>query len=98
LLFDLKDFKLPITFRQLNEEFDSSSLSNYLDENLAQDEFNDVSNGMVAPTLPQQNQVAFASSSQSDLSLNLITQQLAILGQQIELLKETRQLRLQTKQ
>jgi hypothetical protein len=62
------------------------SLSNYLDENLAQDEFNDeVSNGIVAPTLPQQNQVA--SSSQSDLSLNLITQQLAILGQQIELLK-----------
>jgi hypothetical protein len=74
-------------------------LSNYLDENLAQDEFNDeVSNGMIAPTLPQQNQVAFASSSQSDLSLNLITQQLAILGQQIELQKETRQLRLQTKQ
>jgi membrane-bound lytic murein transglycosylase MltF len=35
------------------------SLSNYLDENLAQDEFNDeVSNGIVAPTLPQQNQVA----------------------------------------
>jgi hypothetical protein len=48
---------LPITFRQLNEEFDSPSLSNYLDENLAQDEFNDeVSNGIVL--LPQQNQVA----------------------------------------
>jgi amino acid adenylation domain-containing protein len=84
-----KDFKLPLTFRQLNEEFDSPLLlSNYLDQNLAADEFNNtVSDTIIVPSTPQQNGTAFASNTQSDLSLSLITQQLALLGQQIELLK-----------
>jgi hypothetical protein len=50
LLFDKKRFQVANNLPDnSNEEFDSPSLSNYLDENLAQDEFNDeVSNGMVA--------------------------------------------------
>jgi hypothetical protein len=63
------------------------SLSNYLDENLAQDEFNDeVSNGIVALLSTSTKSSSLASSSQRFVVESNYAAT-CILGQQIELLK-----------
>lgn len=88
-----KDFKLPITFRQLNEEFSSPSLlADYLDQNLPKDEYNNS-----APTQPVHNTVAMPTpiaynpvpqtNNQNNSALGLIAQQLQLLGKQMELLQ-----------
>ncbi|WP_281337151.1 polyketide synthase [Flavobacterium eburneipallidum] len=88
-----KDFKLPITFRQLNEEFSSPSLlADYLDQNLPKEEFNPpapaprVSDTITAP-VPLTNTNFSVSNSQNNTALGLIAQQLQLLGKQMELLQ-----------
>ena len=88
-----KDFKLPITFRQLNEEFSSPSLlADYLDQNLPKEEYNDtaptqpVHNTFAAPTPIAYNSVPM-SNNQNTAALGLIAQQLQLLGKQMELLQ-----------
>jgi amino acid adenylation domain-containing protein len=88
-----KDFKLPITFRQLNEEFSSPSLlADYLDQNLPKDEYNNtaptqsVPNTVAMPTPIAYNSVP-QSNNQNTAALGLIAQQLQLLGRQMELLQ-----------
>ena len=88
-----KDFKLPITFRQLNEEFGSPSLlADYLDQNLPKEEYNDSN-----PLQPVSNTVAILSpiaygqvpqtNNQNSTALELLAQQFQLLGKQMELLQ-----------
>lgn len=88
-----KDFKLPITFRQLNEEFGSPSLlADYLDQNLPKEEYNSsatlqpVSNITATPS-PIAYNPAPTTNSQNNSALGLIAQQLQLLGKQMELLQ-----------
>jgi amino acid adenylation domain-containing protein len=88
-----KDFKIPITFRQLNEEFSSPSLlADYLDQNLPKEEFinnnpaETVSNS-IATSFPMQNIVHPALNGHNNNTLGLIAQQLQLLGKQMELLQ-----------
>ncbi len=88
-----KDFKLPITFRQLNEEFCSPILlADYLDQNLPKEEYNDsiatqtVSNSIATAT-PISNNTSLPLNSQNNTALGLIAQQLQLLGKQMELLQ-----------
>jgi amino acid adenylation domain-containing protein len=88
-----KDFKLPITFRQLNEEFSSPSLlADYLDQNLPKDEYNNgVSSQPVHNTVATPSPIAYnsvpQSNNQNTAALGLIAQQLQLLGKQMELLQ-----------
>ncbi|WP_264565378.1 polyketide synthase [Flavobacterium sp. N3904] len=88
-----KDFKLPITFRQLNEEFGSPSLlADYLDQNLPKEEYNNtvptktVSN-IIATSSPITNTTPPIINNQNNTALGLIAQQLQLLGKQMELLQ-----------
>jgi len=88
-----KDFKLPITFRQLNEEFSSPSLlADYLDQNLPKEEFNDsnplqpVSNTVGTPSAIGYSQFPQANN-QNNTALELLAQQFQLLGKQMELLQ-----------
>jgi len=88
-----KDFKLSITFRQLNEEFSSPSLlADYLDQHLPIEEYNEsaslqpASNTIVTPSQIGQNLVR-PLNNQSNSTLDAIAQQLQILGKQIEQLQ-----------
>ena len=94
-----REFKTPITFRQLNEEFGTPELlATYLDKILPVDVYAPAeANNLIKPT----NQVApiFTESSQNHYSANnqntalsLITQQLKLLGKQVELLKGSNEL------
>jgi amino acid adenylation domain-containing protein len=88
-----KDFKIAITFRQLNEEFGSPSLlADYLDQNLPQDQYKEaepiktVANSVATPVAT--TTLAPASfNGQSNSALGLIAQQLQLLGKQMELLQ-----------
>jgi len=87
-----KDFKIPITFRQLNEDFSSPSLlADYLDQNLPKEEFNSPAAPRVSDTnttpLPVTNTTTSSLNSQNNTALVLIAQQLQLLGKQIELLQ-----------
>lgn len=88
-----KDFKLPITFRQLNEDFGSPSLlADYLDQNLPKEDYNNIaptqtfSNSTATP-LPITNSTFPTLNNQNNAALGLISQQLQLLGKQIELLQ-----------
>ncbi|WP_396186170.1 amino acid adenylation domain-containing protein [Flavobacterium sp.] len=88
-----KDFKLPITFRQLNEEFGSPSLlADYLDQNLPKEEYNDstpvqtVSNTVATPSPIAYSQVP-QTNNQNSTALELLAQQFELLGKQMELLQ-----------
>ncbi len=87
-----KEFNLPITFRQLNEDFNTPELlADYLDENLPVD--------VLAPAPPTaqtqvysndsdtQLHISKETSGNADQALNLIAQQLQLLGKQVELLQ-----------
>jgi amino acid adenylation domain-containing protein len=87
-----KDFKIPITFRQLNEDFSSPSLlADYFDQNLPKEEFNSPAAPRVSDTnttpLPVTNTTTSPLNSQNNTALVLIAQQLQLLGKQIELLQ-----------
>ena len=87
-----RKFKLPITFRKLNEEYPSlAKLVAYLDANLPTDEFTpDRSIAKKDSALPisvQTNNLAQATSTTDNTALGLIAQQLNILMQQVVLLQ-----------
>jgi amino acid adenylation domain-containing protein len=87
-----KDFKLAISFRQLNEEFSSPSLlADFLDINLPKEEYNQSSDASSVPhssaaSLQSGNSQA-QSSAQANPTLDAIAQQLQLLGKQIQLLQ-----------
>jgi amino acid adenylation domain-containing protein len=92
------EFNTPITFRQLNGEFSTPNLlASYLDENLPSDQFTPVP---VTVNVPVQNQNTVISEyaptytsnnsntySNNTSAMNLIAQQLQLLGKQLELLQ-----------
>lgn len=89
------EFDIPITFRQLNDAFSTPNLlADHLDQNLPSERYAEqVSPVSVAPppttapvvsTIPNSN---FAPTNNQDTALNLIAQQLQLLGKQIELLQ-----------
>ncbi|UII76108.1 amino acid adenylation domain-containing protein [Flagellimonas sp. HMM57] len=87
------EFKLPITFRQLNDSFNSPTLlAKYLDENLPKDMYaHEIDNNQ--NTAPIQNidsskeNLSFATNGNQDSALSLIAQQIQLLGKQIELMQ-----------
>ena len=88
-----KDFKLSITFRQLNEEFSSPSLlADYLDQNLPKEDYNETVPTQTVSTfnatlLPITNTNLPPLNGQSNLTFELIAQQLQLLGKQMEFLQ-----------
>lgn len=90
-----KDFKLPVTFRQLNEEYGSPILlADYIDQNLPKGESdnniqNDNSQNSIIGTAPIINNFNSSLQSQDSTALGLIAQQIQLLGKQIELLQGT---------
>lgn len=91
------EFKIPITFRQLNDEFGTPNLlASYLDENLSPEHFAPVvttppvepslSNTAPSPST-QINSIHTGGYSDNGSALDLIAQQLQLLGKQLELLK-----------
>lgn len=89
-----KDFKIAITFRQLNEEFGSPSLlADYLDQNLSKEEYaatepvKTVSNAVVTASSVANTPIPAQFNNQSNTALGLIAQQLQLLGKQMELLQ-----------
>lgn len=92
-----KEFNQPITFRKLNEDYNSPELlASFLDETLPKDMFQPVASepkSIPAPNLntPQMSGHAVNTVSQpvqnNNTALGLIAQQLQLLGQQIQLLQ-----------
>jgi amino acid adenylation domain-containing protein len=88
-----KEFDLPITFRQLNEEFPTPSLlADYIDLNLPEEELPElneeqemVSNQTVVSDALLNN--IPLSSNQNQISLEQIVQQIQLLSQKIDLLQ-----------
>jgi len=88
-----KDFKLAISFRQLNEEYSSPSLlADFLDKNLPKEEYNE---SISMQSVPNSFANSFQSTNSQNLPLNTqanptldaIAQQLQLLGKQIQLLQ-----------
>ncbi|MFT6127007.1 MAG: amino acid adenylation domain-containing protein [Patiriisocius sp.] len=93
------EFNTPITFRQLNDEFDTPNLlADHLDMVLPAEAFAPAVNVNPIETRPTQIQASIPNAMQQNISvatkngqnpaLNLIAQQLQLLGQQLELLQE----------
>ncbi|NTS39489.1 amino acid adenylation domain-containing protein [Flavisolibacter sp. BT320] len=84
-----KEFKLAITFRQLNEDYSNlDRLAAFIDANLPPEEA--PSQSMPAPQLVQQIQSQappFNFSTNGDTPLGLIAQQLQLLAKQVALLQ-----------
>ncbi|MDY8134320.1 polyketide synthase [Aquimarina sp. 2201CG5-10] len=91
------EFKTPITFRQLNDEFGTPNLlTSYLDENLPPERFAPVSVtsavGASVSNIPsgipvQTNSLPTNLNATNNSAIDLIAQQLQLLGKQLELLK-----------
>ena len=88
-----KDFKLPVTFRQLNEEFGSPSLlADYIDQNLPMEQCENnlqttTFEHSIHATAPTINNFNSSLQVQDNTTLGLIAQQIQLLGKQIELLQ-----------
>jgi glutamate-1-semialdehyde aminotransferase/acyl carrier protein len=84
-----KEFKLPISFRQLNEEYSTlDSLSSFLDANLPQEQF--AQSAPVQAINTTNGSQGFAAQTISPVgnnSIGLISQQIQLLSQQIALLQ-----------
>ncbi|NAS32279.1 amino acid adenylation domain-containing protein [Flavobacteriaceae bacterium R38] len=91
------EFKTPITFRQLNDEFGTPDLlAGYLDENLPPERFAPepqvaVTNIPTSNEVPgmqvQTNALNTGSYTNNGSAIDLIAQQLQLLGKQLELLR-----------
>ncbi|WP_317045035.1 polyketide synthase [Flavobacterium segetis] len=88
-----KDFKLPITFRQLNEQFNSPHLlADYIHQNISEEE---QPHKMINAPVKDITENLFITPKQSipipqdhnTATLGLIAQQLQLLGKQMELLQ-----------
>ncbi|WP_442588338.1 amino acid adenylation domain-containing protein [Pedobacter sp. AW31-3R] len=86
-----KEFGLPITFRQLNDEYGTiDALANYIDQSLAPETADSTKvNPMPAQAPIQHHSINYGAPA--DTALGLIAQQLQLLGKQVELLTGTRQ-------
>lgn len=90
------EFKLPITFRQLNDDFNSPELlANYLDANLPKDLYVPKAPIKQEPILNTGNTTALQKENPSvqinqaqNPTLGLIAQQIQLLGKQIELMQQ----------
>ena len=92
-----REFKTPITFRQLNEDFYTPNLlADYLDKKLPETMFAPVATKMPAVETPTSNTkpvetnvgtINASLAGTQNTALNLIAQQLQILGKQIELMQ-----------
>lgn len=98
------EFNIPITFRQLNDEFGTPKLlANYLDENLPEEKYSEQTNPQPiiqsVPDITANSQVNGSTNVQTNgytnshangnqnVALNLIAQQLQLLGKQLETLQ-----------
>jgi amino acid adenylation domain-containing protein len=83
-----KEFKLPITFRQLNEEYNSlDSLASFLDANLPQ-QTQSVQQPVAQNAQPQiQANYANTIPANNSSAIGLISQQIQLLAQQIALMQ-----------
>lgn len=85
-----KEFNIPITFRQLNEEFSTPELlAGHLDKNLPKDAYAPVPAQTLTQPLAnvQTTPTVNAFSGNQNTALNLIAQQLQLLGKQVELMQ-----------
>lgn len=85
-----KEFKLPITFRKLTEEYDSlSALADYLDANLPEDTQPTISTVPVNATVSSSSipNPQATDLTPSNNAISLISQQINLLAQQISLLQ-----------
>ena len=88
-----KDFKLPVTFRQLNEEYGSPTLlADYIDQNLPKEVCDIIYpkatyNNLIETAAPTMDNVNASAQIQDFTSLGLIAQQVQLLSKQIELLQ-----------
>ncbi|GAA4973318.1 amino acid adenylation domain-containing protein [Algibacter aquimarinus] len=90
-----KEFKIPITFRQLNEEFNTPDLlASYLDENLPENMFSpskvetQTQNNSKNVNITSLTNNSFPiTNNQNNDALSLIAQQLQLLGKQVELIQ-----------
>ena len=82
-----REFAVPITFRQLNEEYGNLELlSTYLDNQLPKDESYTRSSQMAVPAAAS-NRLASVHSALNQDAIGLISQQIQLLAQQISLLQ-----------
>ena len=80
------EFNIPITFRQLNDEFSSPNLlATHLDTNLPADSFAQQTPSIAVPDLS--NSTTMGAVPHQNSALDLIAQQLQALGQQIQLMQ-----------
>ena len=85
-----KEFNVPITFRQLNEEFATPELlANYIDKSLPDEMYlpNLSRTTNILDTTPLSANASYTDVVNQNSSLDLISQQLELLGKQIELLR-----------
>ncbi len=93
------EFNIPVSFRQLNDELSTPSLlAEYLDKNLSADRFAPVPAQDARPiNIPVQNTINLGSApihatinttySNNTTAIDLIAQQLQLLGKQLELIQ-----------
>jgi len=88
------EFNVPVTFRELNDEFGTPNLlANYLDEKLPADRFADATTSVPAVasnSMAQAGQVPkpkYNGSGNQNSALDLMSQQIQLLGQQIQILQ-----------
>jgi len=86
-----KEFKLPITFRQLNEEYSTlDSLAGFLDANLPQDQAQPVQKVEQFANVSNQqsvNNTIQSATPANNNAIGLISQQIQLLAQQIALMQ-----------
>lgn len=86
-----KEFKLPITFRQLNEEYGTlDSLAGFLDANLPQEKAQPVQRVEQTTNVSNQQPMPIpvqSSSPANNNAIGLISQQIQLLAQQIALMQ-----------
>lgn len=94
------EFKTPITFRQLNGELGSPDLlAEHIDKVLPKEDFapaapaSPVATPMNSPTqsMPMAQPMPIVGSANQNTAINLIAQQIQLLGQQIQLMQGTSQ-------
>lgn len=83
-----KEFQVPITFRKLNEEYDSiDKLAEYLDVNLPASSYQQMDYNKQQP-IPKLNTIEASSSNiQNNAVLELLAQQITLLSQQVAILQ-----------
>ena len=97
-----KEFKIPITFRQLNEESGTPELlADYIDQNLAAEKYSPKKEkvpvqSLDAITKSLSPDSEFANAQNQNSVIDLIAQQIKLLGRQIELLQNNGAVSMQT--